>query len=262
MSHEPMPWFGSLNLALRTPVLALALLSCGVTWAADGIAPPSDSRKVYTADSPDWLRAVGKLQVPGVKTQAGRRTFHREDCSATLVSGAAHDSADIIVTAWHCLEYYSDLSKPITFTLLPASGKPVSSEAYLLTDGGGMYADWAILRLYRPVPDRLVRSLDINPGAADHRRHIAMAGYSSDADKGRYGKQLTYDPACKITQQSNSSSDSDCLAHKGASGGAVVQVSEQGKALLLGVISEGNGQNISTFVPIAGFRGAINSYLR
>jgi hypothetical protein len=249
-------------IGLQSIALALMVSLAVSPAAATEPGTGTDSRVVYSTASPDWLRAVGKLRVPGIKTLEGRRRHHLEDCSATLVSRATDTHADIIITAWHCLEFYSDLSQPIIFTLLPSSSEPISTEAYRLVDGGGMEADWAILRLYQPVPDHRVGSLGIHPGRANNGLHIAMAGYSSDLEKGPYGTPLTYDPRCSITGQSGRSSNSDCVARKGASGGAVVQVSERGDVWLSGVISQGDGNTLSTFVPVAGFRRAINRYLK
>jgi hypothetical protein len=52
------------------------------------------------------------------------------------------------------------------------------------------------------------------------------------------------------------------MAHKGASGGAVIQLSDSAEPLMCGVISQGNGLGRSTFVPVSGFRNAINLYLK
>lgn len=221
-----------------------------------------DTRRAYSASSPNWLRAVGKLRVPGIKIRNGERSNYLEDCSASLVSRVGSDRADTIITAWHCLEYYSDLSKSITFTLLPDSKNPISTEVSRLADGGGMWADWAILRLHRPIPAQRVSALGIHPGITDPKNNIIMAGYSSDTGLGQSGLILTYDPRCTVIRQTRLSSASDCRAYKGASGGAVVQLSERGEAWVSGVISQGDGMQTSTFVPIASFRHAITQYLR
>lgn len=220
-----------------------------------------DPRRVYDRDAPAWLRAVGKMQVPGIRYRDGRRTHNVEDCSATLVASPTASRADIIVTAWHCLEHYDDLSKRITFTLLPGSDASVSTEAVMLANGGGMHADWAILRLRKPVPQAQVKALNPAPQRADPGRKITMAGYSRDGGRGEFGARLTYDPACNITDQRRDSSDSDCAAHKGASGGAVVQLSAAGLPRFAGVISQGNGAGFSRFVPVQVFYPAIAAYL-
>jgi hypothetical protein len=217
---------------------------------------------VYSTDAPDWLRAVGKLQVPGDKYHDGRRSHYREDCSATLVARHSGTRADTIITAWHCLEFYNDLSRPITFTLLPGPQGKIASEAYRLADGGGMHADWAILRLYKAIPARQVAALAIHPDRADPGRPITMAGYSRDSGMGNNGEHLTFDPACTITHQAPGVSDSNCTAHKGSSGGPVIQVSSRGEPRVCGVISQGDGVGLSTFVPVSGFRNAINLHLR
>ena len=230
--------------------------------AANSNPPPADSRQVFGPESPVWLRAVGKLQVPGHKYRDGRRAHHREDCSATLVARPASTRADTIVTAWHCLEFYRDLSKPITFTLMPGSDQHSTREAYRLADGGGMHADWAILRLYEAVSLHDIPAMRIHPERADADRAIAMAGYSRDSGLGNNGEQLSFDPDCSITQQTRFRSDSDCTAHKGSSGGAVIQLSAIGEPRLCGVISQGDSASLSTFVPVSGFRSAINLHLK
>ena len=200
--------------------------------------------------------------MPGSTYRNGRRSHVQEDCSATLVTGKKGRAADTIVTAWHCLENYRDLSKPILFTLVSGTQAPKHREAYRLVDGGGMHADWAILRLKLPVEASLTRALLVHPDRADPARSITMAGYSRDAELGDHGERLTFDPACLITTAEPTVSDSNCTAHKGASGGAVVQLSEAGAPLFSGVISEGDSVGLSTFVPVAVFRGAITLHLR
>jgi hypothetical protein len=246
----------------------LLLLGCllltlpGTASTAEPSPTVVDSRLAYSTAAPQWLRAVGKLQVPGNRIHQGHRVHHREDCSATLVARAGSDRADTIITAWHCLEFYNDLSRPITFTLMPALGHHFTSEAYRLADGGGMHADWAVLRLQQPFISSTVTPLGIHPLRADPGRAITMAGYSRDDGLGNHGKQLTFDPACRITAQQSTLSQSDCTAFKGASGGAVIQLSGAGKAQVCGVISQGDGAGISTFVPVSGFRSAVDRALR
>ncbi len=217
-----------------------------------------DSRIVYSSAAPQWLRAVGKLRVPGSTYHNGLRESLQDDCSATLVARRPGGAADTIITAWHCLANYNDLSKPIVFTLLPGNRGALQREAFRLADGGGMHADWALLRLRQPVAPTQVAAVLVHPGNADPSLAIAMAGYSRDSGKGDGGNRLTFDPACLITAQEPGISGSNCLAHKGASGGAVVQLSPAGAPRFSGVISEGNGAGLSIFVPVAAFRSAIN----
>ena len=232
-----------------------------------GVIPPvaradTDTRLVYSRGAPNWLRAVGRLQVPGSKYSEGRRRHHREDCSATLVSRRATQKSHTIVTAWHCLEFYNDVSKPIIFTLPSDSGTELVREAYRVADGGGMGADWAILHLFHAVSQDAASAVLIADGRADPVRSIAMAGFSRDSGKGADGKQLTFDANCRITGQQRATSDSNCWAFKGASGGAVVQVSAAGTPVLSGVISQGDGAGLSTYVPVNAFRSAINRHVK
>jgi len=239
------------------PVLGtLIALFCSIATGA------TDARQVFSASAPPWLRAVGKLQVPGQRFEDGQAVHYLEACSATLVALPARDRADIIVTAWHCLELYGDLSKSILFTLPAASGESLHREAYRLVDGGGMHADWAILRLRQTVSALEVAALPIHPQVADANRPVTMAGYSGDSGLGSDGQQLTFDPACSISHQRRDMGDTNCTAHKGASGGAVIQMSAAGEAYFCGVISQGNGDGRSTFVPVSTFREALNLHLR
>jgi hypothetical protein len=241
--------------------LACALLFLGATVTGRTSASEADSRVVFGSESPQWLRAVGRLQVPSSRHKNGRTVHHLEDCSATLVAPAGRDIADTVVTAWHCLEYYRDLSRPISFTARDNAGNSLSREAYRLADGGGMHGDWAILRLYRPIAQEDVAALPVHPQQADPTRPITMAGYSRDNGLGQNGEQLTYDAGCRITAEAREGNDSNCLAYKGASGGAVIQMSASGEPLYAGVISRGDSTGLSIYVPVRRFRSALRMHL-
>ncbi|CAA0087722.1 Uncharacterised protein [Halioglobus japonicus] len=242
----------------RLLTYTLSVLTMTV-WAIT--AGAADSRQVFSGETHNWLRAVGKLKVPGQRYREGRRSHYVEDCSATLVSRAGRSEADTIVTAWHCLEWYDDLTKPITFTAVSISGELVQREAHRLQDGGGMHADWAILRLRIAVPGAQIVALQVHPDRADPNHPVTMAGFSKDDGLGAGGIALTFDADCTITEQKRSFGDTDCTAFKGASGGAVVQLSDDGEPLFCGVISQGNGAGRSTFVPVSGFRNALNLHV-
>ena len=142
-------------------LISLAVLSTpGLVWA-ESVVPvgANNFRQLYSKESPQWLEAVGKLNVPGLKYALGRPQNHREQCSATLIAPPASTQANTIVTAWHCLEFYRDLSKVITFTLRNGTAKSFSIEARILEHGGGMHADWALLRLQSPVPTSTLAAL-------------------------------------------------------------------------------------------------------
>jgi hypothetical protein len=221
-----------------------------------------DPREIYGNKAPRWLQAIGKLQVPGSTYENGRRAHLLEDCSATLVTSRQGIKADTIITAWHCLANYNDLSRPIQFVLVAGQTQEIEREAFRLADGGGMHADWAILRLKIPIAAADVTALLIHPDRATAVHTISMAGYSRDSELGDHGNRLTYHPDCLITVAARDVNDSNCVAYKGASGGAVVQLSETGTPWFSGVISQGDSVGLSRFVPVDVFRNAINLHIR
>lgn len=240
----------------RLGALLLLLLSSLAT------AGDPDPRQAYReGHSPDWLRAVGRLEVPGIRYEEGRRQHHTERCSATLVTARPGRAADTIVTAWHCLEYYEDLSQRIRFELSGSDGDSLRYEARRLAAGGSMAADWAILRLDRPVRQNQVPALTASTGGAGEDQSLLMAGFSRDPGPGQRGARLSYDPKCRITARAPGYRDSDCRAYRGASGGAVIEVSENGKPRLSGVISQGDGSTLSRFIPLAVFAGELTRHL-
>lgn len=246
---------------MRPLILALVFMTAlAVPLANDAHA---DDRLVYDGSSPLWLAAVGRLQVPGSRYADGRREHFIEDCSATLVQRRGQRRANTVLTAWHCLEKYSDLSKPIRFVLATVAGQSLRLEAYVLGDGGSIDADWALLRLHRPVPGELAVALAVDTNPVDAGRDIVMAGFSRDPGLGAGGTHLTYDPACRVTQDHSgaNASATDCYAHKGASGGPVIQLDKRGLPAVYGVISEGDGEGFSTFVPTSAFRRAVRDFL-
>jgi len=221
----------------------------------------SNARELFTQNSPRWLEAVGKLQVPGIKFEQGLQRHHREDCSATLVGRAGSAQANTIVTAWHCLEFYKDLSKAIVFTLRNGTQQSFSIEARLLADGGSMQADWAVLRLQKSVPSHKLAALQLKPKSLNTFQSITMAGYSNDGKNSEFGQTLSYHSRCNILSPAASGNGaSDCIAMKGASGGAVIQMSNNGRAELAGVISQGNGLDFSEYVSVEKFRLVVMAY--
>ena len=232
-----------------------------IALAAASQAHSQDKRLQRDASAPQWLDAVGKLEVPTIKYEEGRRKHHREDCSATLIANYAGRYANSIVTAWHCLEAYSDLSKPIVFTLEPWGRQPLTLTARRLVDGGHIDADWAVLRLERAIPTDEVQGLVLGRSTLPENAVLQMAGYSGDPGLGRNGGQLTYDPNCRATTTTKRFVSTNCLAYKGASGGAVVSMDSSGEVLLRGIISQGDSERLSIYVPTARFIGEVNHLL-
>jgi len=239
---------------LSRPVALIALLIVGPADATD------DSRRVRSADSPAWLFAVGRLEIPGSRYERGRRQHHTETCSATLLADSSEAGRPLLLTAWHCLEYYNDLSRPLTVTLKTQNGDTHQREVFRLADGGGMHADWALLGLRGALPDPALPRIALLRGDAKPGQSIVMAGFSRDPGLGEHGEALTYDPDCRITARARFNTATNCRAHKGASGGAVVQQDENHQSYLAGVISEGDGEGYSAFVPVAHFRSKLAAY--
>ena len=236
-------------------MLAVALglaAAAGAGAAGSQSATDPDSRQVYSAQSPPWLQAVGKLRIPGSRLEDGRRRHLIEDCTATLIALPDIRINRWVLTAWHCLEFYADLSRPILFTLPNSPGGTISREATVIESGGAMDRDWALLRLDRPIRDPGVTPLPLS-AATVSRGAVSMAGYSRDRGLGQGGEVLTYDAFCEIVAKRGRDYETDCAAFKGASGGPVVKHSQDGSAAITGIISRGNGADISIFVPITRF---------
>ncbi len=223
-------------------------------------AEAGDDRSQFGLESPPWLVAVGRLQVPGLRSEAGNTRHHTENCSATLIGDRVKRQPDTIVTAWHCLEFYRDLSKPILFSLPAASGS-WQTRAYPLAQGGDMRGDWALLRLIDPVKPDLASPLAVNSELPRAGEVVLMAGYSRDDGTGAGGHKLSYDEFCRVTTVDQWAVNTDCLAFKGASGGAVVRRDPEGLPQLTGIISQGDGVGTSTFIPLARFRSELRLHL-
>lgn len=252
------PAEGISPLRALLPFIALLFLAQG---RADPVTA-EDPRLSWDRVAPAWLAAVGQLRVPGHRRRDGEEQHHVERCSATLVSQPGAGRAEYIVTAWHCLEWYDDLSQPILFTLHPGQGAAVQRSARPLASGGTMAEDWAILRLQQPIPARQVVGLSLEPAGVGPQHPLWMAGYSRDVEPGAGGKVLSYHPNCRVTGREGLLLETNCRAYKGASGGAVIRLDERGTPRLSGVISAGNGTDISRFVPVASFASALPGPLR
>ncbi|MCZ6829417.1 MAG: serine protease [Gammaproteobacteria bacterium] len=218
----------------------------------------ADARQIFSPDSPTWMAAVGKLEVPGQKWENGDTSNYDEHCTATLIGSGFDRDSHYILSAWHCLEYYRDLSKPILFSL-PRAG--ITREAFIVASGGGMSADWALLRLRRPVSLQQAQPLPAYGAAkSDAQATLTMAGYSADENLGQAGAVLTYDAQCQQLATTANLVTTDCTAFKGASGGPVV-VRTGNSVQILGVISAGDSRSRSLYVPTRLFVSTLRLYL-
>ncbi len=232
--------------------LVILLFYCGLAPSA------AFSQQLPGQDSPSWLAAVGRLAVPGQQWEDGDWTQQLEHCSATLLTPSNDSRVSYLISAWHCVEYYRDLSYDISF-ILP--GAKQISKARLVASGGGMDADWALLKLIEPMLSTQIQgpvvaiSASTNNGQVNRSDGalVTMAGYSSALP----GAPLSYDEDCKILAREATRIATECRASKGASGGPVVSKNGQ----LLGVISAGDGDQLSYFAPISLFASVLRQYL-
>lgn len=220
--------------------ILLSLLSCQLG---------AESTATAGASSPIWLQAVGTLSIPGQRFEAGERNSYREDCTATLVA------AQTILTAWHCLEYYGDLSQPIVFSL-PQQPQHLPLAATLLDDGGGMSSDWALLRLEKPLRD--IAPVPVHANFVPRKDHqLSIAGYSRDPGLSDPARELNWQKSCLITLDEHFRVATDCAAQKGTSGGPVFA-----DGAIVGVISAGDGTAITYYAPSAAFIRALRRHQR
>ncbi len=225
---------------LALPLLMLFSLSCA-----------ADPRQVYRPDSPVWLQAVGKLTVPGSHYKNGDRHHHEKHCTATLVT------EDIILSGWHCLEYYTDLSQDIIFTL-PNAKTLITRTARHLVDGGGMQADWLLLKLNRPISKRVAVAVPVGTltVAKPGTQALTLAGYSRDSGLGADDQQLSYHRGCEILYKESYRVATNCVALKGSSGGPIVH-----QQTIVGVVSAGDSEQLSYYTPSNSFISAVRLYL-
>lgn len=212
----------------------------------------ADPRQVYSAGSPTWLQAVGKLTVPGYRYQNGDRRHHEQHCTATLIK------ENVILSGWHCLEHYVDLSQDIVFTL-PHAKTNITRTARHLADGGGMHADWLLLELSKPISTRVAAAVPVSTASVvtPGTQTLTLAGYSRDPGLGESGQRLSYHADCEILHSEAYRVATNCVAFKGSSGGPVIH----GQSII-GVVSAGDSAQLSYYTPSKFFSGAVGLYLR
>lgn len=214
------------------------------------------------AHEPAPIPGLGRLLVPAVRYENGYPVHYDERCSATVVAPAGHTASTLIISAWHCLEDYRDLSRALLFE----SRREGVARAFPVVSGGSMHSDWALLRVDRPLSEFL--PLPESPAvglhraalppvdpSADQRPALLMAGFPRRAGRPGAGPLVR---RCTILGRDGADLRGDCILHKGASGGAVL--SGEREPAYLGVISRGDGESQSIFVPVARFLERIRPY--
>ncbi|EAQ99397.1 trypsin-like serine peptidase [Congregibacter litoralis] len=237
-----MPFANASVLIKRLLIPSIAFLVTGSALATEVMETSEFSDAA--------LASVGKLHVPGQRFEDGYVRHFDEDCSATLITDdAKSQSSTLIVSAWHCLEFYRDTSRVLTFET--AGGE--TRTANLVASGGSMYSDWALLRLNAPLPYPAVIAVE-GKVATDA---LVMAGYPRRSSGATKVLETVRD--CRITGRDDRDITSDCVLQKGASGGAVFLGGPETR--YLGVISRGDGESQSIYVPLARFRAKISAHL-
>ena len=238
--------------ALRSTlaVLAHCLVFAPSSLLADSLAAKAaDPRTPLPLHSPQWQNAIGHLQVPITRLQDGRRRHFTEHCSATSVTPGPFP---LFLTAWHCLDGYDSLIEPI----LLVTNHGLTVRLRVLDSGGSMAADWAVLQAVGPVDGLHWIPLGTEPLRPGTR--VSAAGFaptpteSLDTRGGQFAKrQLLFHSACEVTDAVTVPQISNCVAHRGASGGAILSRTESGSVRLSGVISAGDSNSVVLYHPTA-----------
>ena len=240
-----------LTLAMATTVGSASASAPSAPGTAEATAPSKSMLDTQTSAAKRStslersISAVGQLLVPSIRYENGYARHYNERCSATAVA-EGDSEALYLLSAWHCLEDYRDLSKPLLFELSSGFQSPVR----VVASGDGMLSDWVLLKLQAPAPS----SAGIAEETSAEGSELVMAGYPRDhraADAGPVTVQ------CQQSGKDNKDWSSDCVLQKGASGGAVFNPDGE----ILGVISRGDGESVSIFVPVNRFRNRLTRYL-
>ncbi len=237
-----------LKISLRIILTLYSMETCSSSLSAKLKLPPP------------WTESIGRLIIPSNRIKKGQHLSFKETCSASLISKKRSPSSRFILTAWHCFENYSDLSRPINFEIKDIEGNIISRIAYRWSNGGGMHADWAILKLDKEVKRSEVKPIEYLMRDISVGDSISIAGYAKDKISTGNRFDLNYGK-CKVTEIATDIRLTDCTAVKGNSGGAVMLKIDQYNFALAGIISEGNERNISSFVPIKIFYPELQKYM-
>ena len=119
-----------------------------------------------------------------------------------------------------------------------------------------MTADWAVMQAMEPVYDLQWIPLGKEPllsGAPVSAAGFAPVLMESFDPRGRESakRQLLVHAACEVTDADTVPQISNCVAHRGASGGAILSRTESGSVRLSGVISAGDSQTMVLYYPTA-----------
>ena len=218
--------------------LAAVLLSATLT------APSADPRTPLPDHIAGWQRALFPIRIPVTRLIEGRMRHFTEHCTAIAVTPGPNS---VFVSAWHCFENYRSTLTPIQ--LIDAdTGAPIPMQ--LLETGGSMQEDWALLTPDSPLS--VGTWIPISETPHHSGQPLIAAGFAPQPDQGGGRAVVRYllaDIDCSVIDASSHSPASDCVAKKGASGGAMIALTDSGSARLQGIISAGDGETVSYFYP-------------
>ena len=220
--------------------IALAAALCSATMTA----PAADPRTPLPEHVGGWQRALFPLRIPVTRLTEGRMRHFTEHCTTVAITPGPNS---LFVSAWHCFDDYRSTITPIQL-IDPRSAEPVHMK--LLETGGSMQEDWALLTPDSPFTIDTWIPISTTP------HHIGQpsiaAGFAPQPDQSAdeaVERYLLADAACSVIDGSTHPPASDCVARKGASGGAIIALTDSGSARLQGIISAGDGEAVSYFYP-------------
>lgn len=188
------------------------------------------------------IDGVGRLLIPAIRYQDGHARHYDERCSGTVVTAPGNTHSTVVISAWHCLEDYRDLSRPLIFETLDGR----RSEVRLIASGGSMQRDWALLRLAEAQPALPIAGTGV-PST------VTMVGFPRESTHSAQTQAR-----CSIIGLDGADYRGGCALKPGASGGGVF--STNGQLKYLGVISRGDGMTQSIFVPVERFHQTLRAH--
>ena len=236
-----------------TAVRVLALLMRSQPLAAD-------PRRVADPQALSWHSALVRLEIPVIRPVGGRMRHFTEHCSATTITPGPNT---LLLSAWHCFEDYAATQGPIRLFAQHSPETPLPLR--LIVSGGSMSADWAILA---PLTSTFGGAwIPLSPDPVQRGARVIAAGFAPTNDSNKTeeyaetpaSRTLMYDPDCLVIAATGRPAQSDCVAKKGASGGAILGRTASGSVRVIGVISAGDGASVSYFHPTEGLVTRVRS---
>ena len=221
---------------------ARAILCIALSLASAALSA-NDPRTLLGPHSGHWQQAIGRLEVPITRTEDGRLRHFTEHCSAVAITPGP---LPIFVSAWHCFDGYRSTIDPVQ-VVLPREEEPLMLT--LISSGGSMLEDWALLRAQRPI--FTAGWIPLSPSGPESGLRVIAAGFAPTQNPHApvTERRLVADTACFVTDSESRPAASNCVARQGASGGAILTQTTSGSARLLGIISAGDGKTVSFFYP-------------